>query len=165
MGSVVRVCGHFDPLGSYSFWMGFSPDVLAVFIFCCDWLVPVSQVRRFFWLCFRLYFLVPDADVYAHVKRHQVLILYTWSPNLGVRKLAPATHPSLEPADSFGIGLLECDSPHILHFFAKSFRASFVWFCADTMYRLLARGQYGLTNEVNRVHWRTAYHGLFPLSN
>jgi hypothetical protein len=74
-----------------------------------------------FWLCFRLYFLVPDADVYAHVKRHQVLILYTWSPNLGVRKLAPATHPSLEPADSFGIGLLECDSPHILHFFCQIF--------------------------------------------
>jgi hypothetical protein len=142
------------------------PDVLAVFIFCRDCLFFSCSLFVDFCLYFRLYFLVPDTNVYAHVKRHQVLILYTWSPNLGVRKLASAIHPSLEPADSFGICLLECESPHILPIFLLNLFVYCLFDFATT--RCTVSLRYGLTNEVNRVHcvhWGTACHCLFPLSS
>jgi hypothetical protein len=162
MGSGVPVCVHFDPIGSYSFWTGFPRRS------CCLYFLPrlpffSCSLFVDFCLYFRLYFLVPDTNVYAHVKRHQVLILYTWSPNLGVRKLASAIHPSLEPADSFGICLLECESPHILPIFLLNLFVYCLFDFATT--RCTVSLRYGLTNEVNRVHWGTACHCLFPLSS
>jgi hypothetical protein len=83
---------------------------------------------------FFVLFWLPDAYVYGHVKRHEVLILNTWYSNLGVREFALWQFTFSFAGRFF---CRSCDSPHILpnlfvhYFFGLVANLMHVWISGD----------------------------------